>query len=146
MSKPVNVEMSKRMIFKGTAAFAPASQGARFAGWLVDMLMILVIAAFAVFLLLPQRMSKEEGEAAVSFFFLLFFVPYYALMESLSGRTIGKLLFRTRVVSEDGAKIGFRPALLRTLCRFIPFDAFSYLEAWPVGWHDKLSKTRVVTK
>jgi len=34
----------------------------------------------------------------------------------------------------------------RTLCRLIPFDALSFLFNDSVGWHDTLSKTRIVNK
>jgi len=32
----------------------------------------------------------------------------------------------------------------RTLCRYIPFEPFSFLGNKPIGWHDSLSKTLVV--
>lgn len=47
---------------------------------------------------------------------------------------------------EDGTKPDFKAVALRTLCRFIPFEAFTYLgSSNPMGWHDKLSSTRVVS-
>jgi uncharacterized RDD family membrane protein YckC len=68
---------------------------------------------------------------------------YYVVLEAATGRTIGKLITRTRVVMADGSKLTTKAILLRTLCRLIPFDAFSFLGGDP-GWHDTLSKTRVV--
>lgn len=76
-------------------------------------------------------------------------VGYYATFESLTGRTLGKLVTRTRVVSASGGPATLRQILGRSLARQIPFEAFSFLVGSgrglpPVGWHDSLSGTRVV--
>ena len=72
----------------------------------------------------------------------LILMTYYLIFEGIWARTPGKWLFRTIVVTESGAKPSFEQILGRTLCRLIPFEAFSCLSG--IGWHDKLSKTRVV--
>ena len=67
----------------------------------------------------------------------------------LFGITVGKLCTGTRVVDENGHAIGFRRALLRSLCRLIPFDAFSVLmsdDQTIRGWHDSLPRTYVVLR
>jgi hypothetical protein len=46
-------------------------------------------------------------------------------------------------VTLDGSKPGLRTILLRTLCRFIPFEPFSFFGER--GWHDGLSDTLVVS-
>ena len=52
---------------------------------------------------------------------------YYSLFEYLSGgRTIGKLLTGTMVVSEDGRPLTYPQVLGRTLSRFVPFEPFSF--------------------
>jgi uncharacterized RDD family membrane protein YckC len=73
-------------------------------------------------------------------------IIYYVPQETLSGRTIGKLITGTKAVSEDGTELTFIKALGRTLCRFIPFDAFSFLVGTgrPKGWHDTIPKTKVI--
>jgi uncharacterized RDD family membrane protein YckC len=68
---------------------------------------------------------------------------YYSVQEGFFGRTLGKLLTHTKVVNEDGSPLTLWRGFIRTLCRFIPLDALSYLVD-PVGWHDVVSKTRVV--
>ena len=72
---------------------------------------------------------------------LLMFV-FYAFFEGLWARTPGKLLFGTRVVNEEGGPPSFKQILIRNLCRFIPFEPFSYLLS-PRGWHDQIAHTRV---
>ena len=72
---------------------------------------------------------------------------YYVPQEALSGRTLGKMITGTKVVKEDGTKLTFGRALNRTLCRYIPFEAFSFLSGSgrPRGWHDRISKTKVIS-
>ena len=71
-------------------------------------------------------------------------LAYYAGSEMLFQRTLAKFLTGTIVVTADGGRPSTGQILGRTLCRFIPFDAFSYLGTPCVGWHDSISKTRVV--
>ncbi|MEM6265057.1 MAG: RDD family protein, partial [Bacteroidota bacterium] len=64
--------------------------------------------------------------------------------EAAFGKTPGKFVTKTQVVNKDGGKPTPGQLIGRTFARFIPFDAFSFLASNPVGWHDSLSKTRVV--
>jgi uncharacterized RDD family membrane protein YckC len=77
--------------------------------------------------------------------YLLILFLYYFLFENGRGITIGKLITNTRVVHESGRRATTKEIFIRTLCRLIPFDAFSYLGDG-VGWHDTLSHTRVISK
>ena len=68
---------------------------------------------------------------------------YYAFFESLWARTPGKLLFGTKVVNEDdGGRPSIGQVLVRTACRFIPFEALSCFGER--AWHDGIPKTYVV--
>jgi uncharacterized RDD family membrane protein YckC len=70
---------------------------------------------------------------------------YYTVFETASnGRTIGKMLTGTIAITQDGSPFTFKHALLRTLCRFIPFEPFSAFGYMP--WHDSITKTVVVKK
>ena len=79
---------------------------------------------------------------------------YYFLMELAFGKTVGKMILGTKVVDKDGNPPSTLALLLRTLCRFIPFDAFSFLlgSGWSKdgrlhgNWHDQLSETYVVSE
>ena len=70
-------------------------------------------------------------------------VVYYSAFEFLFGRTPSKFITQTKVVSIEGGKPSFHKILLRSCCRFIPLNVFSFLFA-KLGWHDKISQTRVV--
>jgi uncharacterized RDD family membrane protein YckC len=70
-------------------------------------------------------------------------VGYYFLCEATTGRTVGKLVSGTRVVTESGGKPTTLQILQRTLSRMVPFEPFSFFGP-STGWHDRWSKTRVV--
>jgi uncharacterized RDD family membrane protein YckC len=70
------------------------------------------------------------------------YVIYYTLLEKLfKGRTVGKFITGTRAIRTDGNELTFNDALLRSLCRLIPFEPFS---GFGVLWHDNLTNTWVV--
>lgn len=71
---------------------------------------------------------------------------YYVLTEGLFGRSLGKLITGTIVIDKGGNRPGFRAILIRTLVRFIPIDAFTFLGNSGRGWHDSFSNTYVVNK
>jgi len=129
--------------------FEPAGRGRRFANYVIDLIsQILLVAVVTVIATLIW------GEAVIGWLetvpdivlgasmFLLYYVP----TEGLTGRTLGKLITRTRVVDEAGGPPSLKQILGRTLARIIPFEAFSFLGATARGWHDSLSKTRVVVR
>jgi len=74
---------------------------------------------------------------------IVLYVIYYVSFEVTSGRTLGKFLTGTRVVTTSGLAPSLPTAFVRTLCRFLPFEpmSFSLSETW---WHDSLSRTQVV--
>ena len=126
------------------APFVPlvdASKGARLVNLLVDSFAmfagIVVIGIFAGFLGAPEAAGDVIGWVVM--------LGYYVGFESLLSATPGKLITRTRVVRLDGNPPSFLQILGRTACRFIPFEAVSFLLSGGLrGWHDSLSRTRVV--
>jgi len=59
---------------------------------------------------------------------LLFFV-YFALLEGLFGATLGKALFRLRVLGEDGEQCSLRAAAIRSILRFVDWMPLFYIIA-----------------
>lgn len=87
-----------------------------------------------------------SSEEALS---LALFVPtlliYYMLFEGRFGRTPGKWVTGTQVVTDSERRPGWRVVMGRTICRLIPFDFVSiYFNARRRSWHDLLSSTHVV--
>ena len=106
-----------------------------------------VMLGFILVILAPSTLSFfEEDHKMVNYAFaFVVSMMYYTFLEFTTGRTIGKFITKTKVVKENGDIPGFGTLLLRSLCRLIPFEAFSFLGTDHSGWHDKLSKTKVIS-
>jgi uncharacterized RDD family membrane protein YckC len=127
----------------------------RFFNWLIDRLALMAIAAG-----LGIVLAFTGNEALLAWLenidrltdilvTSVLLVAYYTAMEGAFGFTLGKLITNTRVVDEYGQPPSFRKALLRSLCRLIPFNALSLLvsdDETRRGWHDSIPKTYVVMK
>lgn len=121
------------------------SKTKRFLNYVID-----VIAFYAFGIGLVAILFATGNEAIIegmndTLFGLIIIFVYYWAFESIFGQTLGKMITGCVVVTEDGENITPMDALKRTLCRLIPFEAFSFLGSGP-GWHDTISKTRVVKK
>jgi uncharacterized RDD family membrane protein YckC len=123
-----------------------AGNGRRFGTLIVDYIGYILLA-FVIGILVALIFGEEGVQALEKIPDLILGVPilflYYVFFESLWGRTPGKFLFGTRVVNEDGGRVSFGQVFGRTACRFIPFEAFSFIFG-EQGWHDKIPGTKVV--
>jgi len=71
------------------------------------------------------------------------YILYYTFCEKLfRGYTLGKLVTGTRAIRTDGNELSFKDALLRSLSRIVPFEAFSAFGRSP--WHDQWTNTMVI--
>jgi len=137
-----------------------ASNGQRFLNYAVDYIFTYAFS-YLFALTLPLLINILDSIGLTGFGFWVFnssnitwvFVniflslSYYLLAESLFGRTLGKLVTGTIVINENGLKPDFQTIFKRTLCRCIPFDAFSFLGSSRTGgWHDSISNTFVANK
>jgi len=78
--------------------------------------------------------------------YVFYAVGYYIICEYVWGRTVGKLITKTKVIDKFGNKPSFGRIVGRSFARYIPFDALSFLfGSFPVGWHDSISGTFVVS-
>ena len=124
--------------------FKPATQNKRFLNLILDAIFLYIFAFIfsSFFYFINSYWIVESGQLYISIF--LYFI-FYLFFESIWHKTPSKFLTKTKVVMNDGAKPDFKHILGRTLSRFIPFEAFTFLGSkHPVGWHDKFSKTLVV--
>lgn len=127
-----------------TRHYPLANRGRRFATFLLDYVGIFACSAVvgAVYALLFRAADLDNGVFSRLIGFAVLF-GYYVFFEGIWGRTPGKWLTGTRVESELGGPPTFKQVLLRTVVRFVPFEAVSFLTRGH-GWHDRWSKTRVV--
>lgn len=77
---------------------------------------------------------------------LIFYPALYAFCEYKWQRTPGKFLTKSIVIDEYGNKPELRVIILRSLIRIVPFEPLSSLGEPSSGWHDRWSKTWVVSE
>ena len=131
--------------------FEPASNGKRFLNYILDSVFVFISSFILSFIIMfiiiysSSDLSFLDEDHRLWDYLLGFCISmvYYTLLEATTGRTIAKYITRTKVVTEEGEKPGFKTILLRSICRFIPFEPFSFFGEGN-GWHDSLSKTEVV--
>ncbi|MEM9934035.1 MAG: RDD family protein [Bacteroidota bacterium] len=77
----------------------------------------------------------------------LWLFTYYVLMEKLFGKTLGKFFTGTKVISFDGTSPSWIQVIARSLLRMVLFgiEFFSFLKDRPIGWHDSITETIVIT-
>lgn len=130
-----------------------ASKNKRFANYIIDIIIFYIFCmiiggalGILIALINPEWLSVFDNDNAILEYLFGFIcgMIYYTALEATTGRTIGKYITKTKLVDEHGNKPNLKTVLLRSLCRHIPFDAFSFLGSDETGWHDTLSKTRVV--
>jgi uncharacterized RDD family membrane protein YckC len=128
--------------------FEPASRRRRLLNMLIDtagyyavaILLGVLLGSFGHEAILNQL---ADGPASLAFGLVILFL-YYVPFEALTGRTLGKLITGTCVVTDSGQPPRVEQILGRTLCRLIPLEAFTFFSSSRVGLHDRLSNTRVV--
>lgn len=115
----------------------------RLLGHIIDTAFVIFIAT--MILTLATLYGSTIDNLGIDLAYYAFYFLYFFVAESLisNGKTIGKWLLRMRVVNEKGECPAMSKMRLRTLCRFIPFDALSFL--WGGNWHDSISGTYVVS-
>jgi uncharacterized RDD family membrane protein YckC len=125
-----------------------ASVGKRFANYLIDQAIIYGLIRLVSWLLISYLSeSSLQSLAAIPMidYLLSYLTSYlcYVAMEAATGRSFGKLITGTKVLTKEYLPASFGQILGRSLVRFIPFEPFSMLSAKGV-WHDTMSGTIVV--
>ena len=125
----------------------------RFANLLIDIVAIFIFAFIATIIVTLLSLIVGNGlavwlsgmsDAEANILGVVIMSIYYIAMELTTGRTIGKYITGTLIVMEDGTKPKARAVVIRTLCRFLPFEVFSFFGSYPRGWHDSAAGIYVV--
>jgi uncharacterized RDD family membrane protein YckC len=128
-----------------------ASAGQRFLNYLIDFIAFyLLVSIVGIFIGLYYASSgevvNENGGGFIALTYAIsfaIFLAYYTLLEGTKGKTLGKLITKTKVVREDGEPMNYGKAFVRTLCRLVPFEAFSGFSGTTM-WHDSWTNTMTV--
>ncbi|SOD17406.1 RDD family protein [Pedobacter xixiisoli] len=130
--------------------YCRASTGKRFANYIIDMIVfyILVILLGIVVGLLRPDLFLDEEEGTGIFERIISLICYGLLMfiieAACGGKTLGKVITRTKAVNIDGSDMSFQKVFVRNIIRSIPFNAFSALGTPSDPWHDRWSETMVI--
>ncbi len=132
-----------------------ASAGQRFANYIIDVIIFygvmygMGIMIGVLFMAAGRAFEASDDNTftgnKLSDYLVVYavYILYYTFSEGASrGRSVGKLITRTKAVREDESDISWTDALIRSLCRVIPFEPFSAFGGYP--WHDKWSHTKVI--
>ena len=128
-----------------------ASTGKRFANYIIDIISFYILAVIVgVFIALVSPSYVDEISKINSFvdriISMIFMGLYMGTIEAITkGRSLGKLITKTKAVMEDGSKISAATAFARGFSRIVPFEPFSALGgSVPNPWHDRWTKTMVI--
>ncbi|GEP46446.1 RDD family protein [Brevifollis gellanilyticus] len=134
------------------AGLFPASNNKRFANYVIDTIAFYALAANldTIFIAVDDavpvawilRFFEALGEFGPFLLGVSVTVIYYFFQEAIFGRTLGKWITRTKVVTLDGKHPHVMQLLGRTLARLVPCEPFSFLGS--NGWHDRWSGTVVI--
>jgi hypothetical protein len=129
---------------------AYTSTGHRFVHYLLDHLLMLPAwistISYIYFLFYVTHIDITSYsplliQAGLFFYFIITYIMYYFLSESIFRQTLGKMVTRSCVVG-NGPALTTGRVLQRSFCRLIPFDAIAFL--FGANWHDSASATSVV--
>jgi uncharacterized RDD family membrane protein YckC len=131
-----------------------AETGKRFLNYLID-----VVAFYAIFFVVglilaisSPAIAESLAETDTDSFALLdqlFTLAVYGLYMSaveaiFKGKSLGKLITKTRAVNLDGTRISTGTAFARGFSRAVPFCVFSAFGSPCNPWQDKWTNTMVI--
>jgi uncharacterized RDD family membrane protein YckC len=137
--------------------YRDASLGQRFLNFLLDTitmslsigLVVSYVEGIVLWNYFPDLAVEVYSSKGLDYFLIAYisgsvsYLIYYTFCETVfKGYTMGKLITGTKAVRADGKSLRFKDALLRSLCRIIPFEPLSALG--PEPWHDSMTKTIVI--
>lgn len=127
-----------------TETYEYASTGKRFANFIIDRIILIILITIS-FIIYAIIFPSEEEIGTLTSYAIAYsvLILYYTIMESTTGKTVGKMITGTRVLNDDNTQPTTGTILKRSFCRIIPFEAFSFLGG-NNGWHDTLTYTQVV--
>lgn len=122
----------------------------RFVNYIIDLLSFYAIIITLIILITltaygPRVFQVLERMSDISDFVLLHVLYgfYMLIVEGVfKGKTLGKLITRTRVIHERNAAFSWRDALRRGVMRMIPLEYVTGCVGSP--FHDQWTETRVI--
>jgi uncharacterized RDD family membrane protein YckC len=139
--------------YVGLRRVRTVKSGPRFGHFIIDLIFFQIVLYVVQYLLgLLMLVVGTDNPISLTLAFvssilvLLLYPIMYFVCEYYWQQTPGKLLTNTVVIDEYANKPDLRKLTLRSLIRLVPFEAFSCLNDYNHGWHDRWSETLVVKK
>ncbi len=137
-SKISNTSLGKRIVNYLLDSFAISSIFN-----LISLLLPIPVENNFLELYMQGKINKIE-DFTIPLLLMACIVIYYMLLEYAFGKTLGKFITKTKVISNTDKPLSLLQCLIRALCRLIPFEGISGLFSGGIFWHDSISKTSVV--
>ncbi len=112
----------------------------------VDWLVLLILNGLAHRYILNKIFKSDllhDSEFIWSVALVIYFI-YYLFLEGVFGRTIGKFLNKTKLLTENQDKPKMKSIIIRAIVRLIPLQFITILTPMNRTLHDRLSNTWVV--
>lgn len=123
----------------------PTTRLKRFINLIVDGILINIITSLLAVVGIRYLLGEYGYWTSWMINWLVIPFAYYFITELTWSKSPAKFLTKTHVVTDKGFKLTASQLAIRTILRWIPFEAFSFLFAHrPVGWHDRFAHTKVV--
>lgn len=129
-----------------------ASVGKRFANYLIDIVafyLFAILIGIGIAALFPDAFASYTDSPGISLIDRLVSLVLYAIFMSVieavfKGKSLGKLITKTRAVNLDGSRISAGTAFARGFSRAVPFCAFSAFGTPCDPWQDRWTNTMVI--
>jgi uncharacterized RDD family membrane protein YckC len=128
--------------------------GKRFLNYIIDVLAFYALFfVIGIFLALAspsfaETMAETDSDDYAlldRLFTLVLYAVYMSAVEAIfKGKSLGKLITKTRAVNLDGSRITPGTAFARGFSRAVPFCVFSAFGSPCNPWQDKWTKTMVI--
>ncbi|MFT4092653.1 MAG: RDD family protein [Niabella sp.] len=144
------MEENSSNLFETTQISAPATTGQRLANYIIDVIIFYVLCfvlGFIIASIIPSLFGYGGSTTFASYLIaIVVIVSYYTLLEGSTGKSVGKIVTGTKVITENGDKTTYKDAFIRSVSRLVPFEPLSIFFGNSGMWHDRWSHTRVVKK
>lgn len=119
--------------------FETASKSKRVLNCLIDLILVMALS-----IIISAILSTFGINLKLRIISSILFLMYYGLFEYFIGKTIGKMITKTKIISIYNNKITIKMIFLREFIRWVPFEQFSFINKKTIGWHDKASEIIVI--
>jgi uncharacterized RDD family membrane protein YckC len=135
------------------ATLVSASSGKRLLNYLIDIVAfyaVIFLVALLMVLVAPDLiegllLGLTDNTLGEQLFALVLYAAFMGSLEALlKGKSVGKLITKTRAVNLDGSTISTKTAFLRAFSRAVPFCVFSAFGSPCHPWQDRWTDTLVI--